>query len=169
MFYFYIICLYLKIKINSLNDRLIEMNRSKQFMRIRGILKAFDSLYVEINEYNTTFWSKFLFAFWLIFGSIFVLLLYSYCFTNLPFLLKMIFFYCLIIIGIFFLFVIFTASSVNYTANKTHKILNSFTISYSKNIQNFTFTRISIKLKVKFIFYFSATNLHFILKPLNLF
>ena len=42
LFYFYIICLFLKIKINSLNERLIEMNRSKQFMRIRGIFKAFD-------------------------------------------------------------------------------------------------------------------------------
>ena len=155
MFYFYIICLYLKIKINSLNERLIEMNRSKQFMRIRGILKAFDSLYVEINEYNTTFWSKFLFAFWLSLGSIWVLMLYINCFAFLPFLLKMIFFYTLIISGIFFLFVIFTASSINYTANKTHKIFNSFTISYSKNIQYFTIARISIiavKLKVKYIF-----------------
>ena len=58
IFLFYIICLYLKIKINSLNESLLEMKRRKRFIRIRETLQSFDSLYSEINEYNTTFWSK---------------------------------------------------------------------------------------------------------------
>ena len=50
LFYFYILCLYLKIKINSLNQRLIGMKRRKRFIRIRETLQSMDSLYSEINE-----------------------------------------------------------------------------------------------------------------------
>ena len=73
---FHVNCLYLKFKINNLNERLIEMKRRKRFLRIRETLQSFDSLYSEINEYNTTFWSKFLFIFWLTYGLIGILFLY---------------------------------------------------------------------------------------------
>ena len=65
---FYFLCSYLKMKINSLNERLLEMQRRKRFIRIRETLQSFDSLYSEINEYNTTFWSKVLFLFWNLLG-----------------------------------------------------------------------------------------------------
>ena len=124
------------------------MKRRKQFIRIRGILHSFNSIYNEINEYNTTFWSKFLFIFWLTFGSLDVLILYLFCFASFPIIIKLFFFYSFVFFGLCFLFVIFTASSVNYTANKTHKILNSFLISYSQYIRNHNFIEISTKLKV---------------------
>ena len=75
---FYIICLYLNMKINSLNERLLEMQRRKRFIRIREILQSFDSIYSEIDEYNTTFWSKILFFFCTILGSAVVFILYSF-------------------------------------------------------------------------------------------
>ena len=62
--YFYMICLYFRIKINSLNESLLEMQRRNRFVRIRETLQSIDSLYSEISEYNTTFWSKFLGIFW---------------------------------------------------------------------------------------------------------
>ena len=68
IFVFHLICLYLKFKINALNESLLEMKRRKRFIRIRETLQSFDSLYSEINEYNTTIWSKFLAFFWLTFG-----------------------------------------------------------------------------------------------------
>ena len=148
IFCFYIICLYLNIKINSLNERLIDMKEKKLFKKIVGILHSFDSLYIEINEFNTTFWSKFLFAFWLTFGSMTVECVYVCCFALLPILIKVMVFYVSVLLFLCFLFVIFTASSVNYTANKTHKILNSFLISYSQNARNHYITQFVLKIKV---------------------
>ena len=80
---FYIICLYLKIKINALNESLLEMKRRKRFLRIRETLQSFDSLYSEINEYNITFWSKLLAVFWLFLGlNYYSYLIHSYIHPN---------------------------------------------------------------------------------------
>ena len=62
-------CLYLKMKIRSFDEKLIEMERRKRFIRIRETLQSFDSLYSEIDEYNTTFCSKILFSFLGSFGN----------------------------------------------------------------------------------------------------
>ena len=91
--YFYIMCLYLKIKINSLNERLIEMKRRKRFIRIRETLQSFDSLYSEINEYNTTFWSKFLLSFWMAIGFQVSTLLYMSFSPSAPIIIRVMFFY----------------------------------------------------------------------------
>ena len=146
---FYIICLYLKIKINSMNERLIEMKRRKRFIRIRETLLSFDSLYSEINEYNTTFWSKFLLVFWLTFGSFNVVFLYIILFNSLNFFIKIVLVYALLFWFFCFLFVIFTASSVTYYSNKSYKTLNSLIISYSKHNKHRYYTRFSTKMKVK--------------------
>ena len=145
-FVFYIICLYLKMKINSLNERLIEMKRRKRFIRIRETLQSFDSLYLEINEYNTTFWSKFLILIWLIFSSQITLILNLILFLDINLALLLLFSYFLFLLIQIFLFVIFTASSVNTSANKSYKILNSLFISYSK--RNCRPLNVFTKLKV---------------------
>ena len=146
--YFYILCLYLKIKINSLNEKLKEMKRRKRFIRIREILQSFDSLYSEINEYNTTFWSKYLFVFWFIFGTFLVVLLFVIIFMEIIFILRLVFIYFIIIFGTSFLFIIFTASSVSYSVNNSYKTLNSLIISYSKHNKHYYFISASTKLKV---------------------
>ena len=76
MLYFAIICKYLKLRIKNLNEALMANKRSKRSNRIPNILNAYDTLYREINHYNTTYWSKFLFFFWLFFGSLTVQLIY---------------------------------------------------------------------------------------------
>ena len=155
---FYVICLYLKMKIKWLNERRIEMKRRKRFIRIRETLQSFDSLYSEINEYNTTFCSKFLLIFWLTYGLNLVLFLYITIFIPMAIFLKFIFIYALIVFSISFLFVIFTASSVTYSANKSYKTLNSLIISYSKHNKHLYYTRTSTKLKVWLI----PINIYFI-------
>ena len=146
---FYIICLYLKMKINSLNERLLEMKRRKRFIRIRETLQSFDSLYSEINEYNTTFWSKILLSFWTILGTVVVFVLYSFLFGHLGIINSLMFFYVLCFWSLVFSFIIFTASSVNYCANKSYKTLNSMFISYSKHNKHLNKT---IPPKIKVIF-----------------
>ena len=144
---FYIICLYLKLKINVLNENILLMIEKKRFIRIRETLQSFDSLYSEINEYNTTFWSKFLFVFWLNFGSIVTILIYIVFCIDLPFIILLTFIYTMITFALLFLFIIFTASSVNYCANKSYNTLNSLYLSYS-GISNFDRYPGPLKFKV---------------------
>ena len=54
--YFYLICLYCKIRIIEINFTLREMTKGNRFMRIQNILKAYYTLYREINEYNVSYW-----------------------------------------------------------------------------------------------------------------
>ena len=145
---FYILCLYLKMKINSLNERLIEMKRRKQFIRIRETLQSFDSLYSEINEYNTTFWSKILFTFCTLLGTVIVFVLFVCLFIKVDLINLCLFSYALFILSSLFLLIIFTASSVNYCANKSYKTLNSLIISYTKHNKHFYYRRVSTKFKV---------------------
>ena len=147
----FIISSYLKLKINSLNESLLEMKRRKRFIRIRETLQSFDSLYSEINEYNTTFWSKILFSFWNLFGTAIVVGLYIIIFVKVKILVLVIIIYgeCLFISV--YLFLIFTASSVTICAKKSYKTLISTFISYSKHKEkHFLFRIICSKIKVKF-------------------
>src|SRR6202000_501065 len=76
MNYFYLLCYYLKIKIISINNKIINSKRRINSKNINSIMKELNRLYVEINEYNTTYWSKFLLSVWLLFGSVIVILIY---------------------------------------------------------------------------------------------
>ena len=127
------------------------MKRRKRFIRIRETLQSMDSLYSEITEYNNTFWSKCLLVFWLTFGIVIVLLLSLTFFTAIPITLQIIFIYLIIFATTSFLFIIFTASSVTSSANKSYKILNSLFLSYFQQNKNFGSKQISNKLKVKLI------------------
>src|ERR1700761_4952822 len=140
---------------NRMNEILSELKTSKRLIRIRETLQSFDSLYNEINEYNTTFWSKFLFAFWLTVGSCDVLLLYITIFVPFSLFIKYVFIYSAAFFATCFLFVIFTASSVNYSVNNSYKSLNSLFITISKRNDNFS--KIIALLKVCYIYkiYFS--------------
>ena len=124
----YIICVYLKMKINSLNERLIEMKRRKRFIRIRETLQSFDSLYSEINEYNTTFWSKILVSFWTLLGTINVFVISVIIFYKFDLITMLVLIYTLSFYGFMFIYLIFKTSSVTYCANKSYKTLNSLII-----------------------------------------
>ena len=63
LIYFYILCYYMKIKIQSLNENLRKQN-------INEILNKFHSLHKQIQEYNENFWSKYLLCIWLLMGGI---------------------------------------------------------------------------------------------------
>ena len=131
-----------------------EIRGKKRFTRIRETLKSFDSLNNEINEYNTTFWSKFLFVFWLTYGLLIVWLVFTVVLLSFPLLIRIIFIYATILFGAVYFFTIFTASSVNYSVNNSYKSLNSSFISflsYSQNNKNFYYYRITTKMKVFFL------------------
>ena len=124
------------------------MERRKRFIRIRETLQSFDSLYSEINEYNTSFWSKFLALFRILFGFLIINFLFILFFKSLPIIIAIVIVYALVIFIIIFNFMIFTASSVTYSANKSYKILNLLFISYSQSNRIALRSTILTKLKV---------------------
>ena len=164
----YILCSYLKLKFNSLNERLLEMKRRKRFIRIRETLQSFDSLFSEISEFNSTFFSKILLTTWSLLGVNIVFLLYVSLFSNLDPFNKILMSYALCFLISIFLFIIFTTSSVTYCANKSYKTLNSLIISYSKHNKHLFYSRISIFFKVNF-FYTCIIFIHFtLIQTMNL-
>ena len=74
MVYLYLICYYLKSKIRAIDRQVIQSIQLSRYQNLRQIIQNYYQIYSEINEYNTTFWSKYLFVFWLSFGSVIVMI-----------------------------------------------------------------------------------------------
>ena len=144
-FYFYLICKYLKMKINNLNKIVIESEKSNNYLEILRTLRKYNSLYKEIDEYNTTYWSKFLFIIWLYMGLLLTVLLFVVFFRDVFIPIKIIFCYALLIaFGIIhFMFII--ASSLNSSVHRPYKLLNSI---IAKHSADFGFLRLRQKIKV---------------------
>jgi hypothetical protein len=127
MVYFYLIRRYIKIKFNETNDLISNALLKRKFIKIKKVLRlirSLDAKYSELNRFNNELWSKFLLLFWLLFGTLSVFNLYLLIFTELNIILRFIVFYGFILLCFLFLFIINTASSVNYSANKVYKLLN---------------------------------------------
>ena len=129
IFLFFILCKYFLIKLKEKN-RLLREEKRMNPNTIRYILRAFDVLYREINEYNSTYWSKFLLNIWSLLGIFIVCLLYLCVFGSIPILIRLSAGYFLILYVILYLFILSIASSVNSEANKSYKIFNSFIIKF---------------------------------------
>lgn len=145
--YFIILCKYFLMKLENVKQR---MGRSVRSMRLNQTLRSFDGLYRQIGEYNDTYWSKFLFVFWLTLGTAGVNLLTSLVLFDLH---RMVFFmlvYAFFFIIFQFSVIVLTAASVNYKANKCYCAFNSLFVS--QNINRKTkisrTTRMNPKLKV---------------------
>ena len=127
--YFYILCRYLKLKINYFNQTLIKTRRKNKFFKIQEMCKSYNALCREVGEYNATYWSKFILVIWLSMSTTTALLLTSLIFsTNIFSFITQ--FYILCVMCSVFLFVIFTAASVNSCANKSYKYINSLYICF---------------------------------------
>ena len=128
---FYILCKYFLIKLKELN-RLLKEEKRMNTNRIRFILRSFDALYREIDEYNSTYWSKFLLIIWFLFGIIIILMIYIIIFSEIRMEIKIIIFYILFLYINMYLLILSIASSVNSEANKSYKLFNSLYIKFRK-------------------------------------
>ena len=127
---FHFLCSYLIIKIKALNASAEQMIANQKLIRIRELIRSYHSIAVEINEYNVSYWSKFLFNFWLTFGLIVVILLYTVVFVPMPFIIEFVVVYVLIAYITSFLMLIFKASSVNQSANSSYQKISSLFVFY---------------------------------------
>ena len=127
---FHFLCSYLIIKIEALNASAGQMICNQKLVRIRELIRSYHSIAVEINEYNVSYWSKFLLNFWLTFGLIVVILLYTFIFVSMPFIIEFVVVYVLIAYITSFLMLIFKASSVNQSANNSYLKTNYLFVFY---------------------------------------
>ena len=118
------LCLYLKIKLKNLNESVVQLNI--RFIRFREVLHSYDALYREIDDYNTTYWSKFLINIWLTLGTINVLFSQVLISSTIRLFLWFIMLYSFIFLSFLFITIIMCSASVNSNANQSYKLLNSF-------------------------------------------
>ncbi len=116
------------------------MNESKlraNTSQIKTIISSLNLIYNEINEYNTSYWSKYLLSIWLFQGTVIINTLYFILFIPMLNICKYIFIWIEIVFIVTFLLIISTASSVNYEVNKSYKLLNSVMAHSVRNIRIF--------------------------------
>jgi hypothetical protein len=155
--YFYFICRYINIKIKEQNDfitRAIVGRKVINSLKISQLIRNLDRIYSELNQYNYEFWSLYLLTIWLSFGALIIFLSYFYFFSKLNIILNLFFGYGLTFVTSTFLFIISTASSVNYEANKIYKLLNHVMVYNSlrrirAQTRNQLLNAYSRKIKVK--------------------
>ncbi len=145
MTYFYIICLYLKLKLRNANNSITKSFDRKYKMiynRMKNILKSFDSIISEINTYNNDLWSKYLMIFLVLLVVFIDLILFQSIFGKMNLFFKIILFYCAFIAFLILIILINTASSVSFETKKSYKLLNKLFIAFKTN-------KISISVKIK--------------------
>ena len=150
--YFYIVCKYLQLKLKKLNDKLADIQKENRMTRMMQILIVLDAIYREIKEYNSTYWSKFLFTIWFICGMGDVFLTYIAFFEPIRIEMRLIIIYGMISLGIIYLFIIFTASSVTYQSKMSYKIINSLYVKLTRSNKLPRRQKLKMMLKVKLIY-----------------
>jgi hypothetical protein len=155
--YFYLIWHYIKIKIKEQNDFIAKAIVERKVIKSQKIMRSIrslDGIYSELNQYNRDFWSLYLLSIWLIFGLLLNFTTYFYFFAKLSLIIKLIVGYGLGFIILMFFITLISASSVNYEANKTYKLLNHIMVYnsfYRIQTRNALLNWYSRKIKVKII------------------
>ena len=130
MSYLYLMCSYLKMKIGSVDEELKQSIKQRRRSLMVIIKKLYD-IFEEINEYNTTYWSKYLFVFWLTFGTIAVGCLSILVKGSLDTTMTITWSFITSYLIALFLVVILTTASVNSAINLLYSKCNSLFIHYS--------------------------------------
>jgi hypothetical protein len=163
MVYFIIICHYIKVKIRELIKNILLINKVKRYYKqYERIHRSLNSVYSEINEYNSNFWSKYMLTIWFVFGTDVDAVLYCALFSEVNIVCEMLFKFGFILLFTNFIFIINTASSVHLEAKKSFKLLNKLmacnqrTFSYKMNLK---VRKIEIILKTFFKNFFVNRSL----------
>jgi hypothetical protein len=136
IFYFRLICHYIKIKFKESNDFVYQLIFRRKLIKwkiVLRIIRNLDAKYSELDEYNQELWSKYLLSIWLIAGFFINFSLYHSFFSEMTVILKLMSGYFTAFTFLAFLFIIINASSVNYEANKMYKLLNHIMVYNSSS------------------------------------
>jgi hypothetical protein len=141
MTYFYIIRLYLKLKLRNANNSIRKCFKKKYRTtnyRMKNILNSWKSIISEINTHNSDLWSKYLMI--VLISDIIVLdlALFETVFGKMNFFFKMIAFYISNTLFLLLIILINTASSISLEANKSYKLFNKLFITIDKKKISFS-------------------------------
>jgi hypothetical protein len=144
MTYFYIICLYLKLKLRNANNSIKESFNKKYRMtnnKMKNILNSLNSIAREINTYNNDVWSKYLMIVLILILIILYFVLFESIFGKMNLFFKMILFYVSCTTFSLLMILINTASSVSFESKKSYKLLNKLFITFNKQV--------SVRMRIK--------------------
>jgi len=114
-----------KIKILSQKSRINNDTFHLVLVRLR-------SLYLEINNYNNNYWSKFIFSLLTTYTSFICLALYQIIYSIIPFVTLVMYLYGISFLIVKLVFFVSTASSIVYSSNLTYQLLNHLIIKKHK-------------------------------------
>jgi hypothetical protein len=147
MTYFYIICLYLKLKLRNANNCMRKSFEKKYKMtnyQMKNVLISMDSIISEINTYNNDFWSKHLMIVLTLVIMVLDIVLFESLFGKMSLFFKIILFYASIVLFLLLIIFINTASSVSFESKKSYKILYKLFITTANNKQIWIRMRIKV-------------------------
>jgi hypothetical protein len=165
MTYFYIICLYLKLKLRNANNSIRKSFETKfkmTYNKMNNILKTLNSTISEINTYNNDLWSMYLMIVLMLVITALDSILFQSIFGKMSLFFKIILIYGSSILFLLLIMFINTASSVSFEANKSYKLLNKLFITNRKQISIRMRVKVciqTIKLVFKLIFLYSKNFL----------
>jgi len=137
--YFCVISYFVTIKLRRVNDnvKLRMLCRFKINSRfVNNISNTLNSLYSEINIYNSNVWSKFLFFVWVTICSIINTLIRTVMYGDTIIILKILFGFVEIMFSVSLILILNNASSASYEAFKSYKILNSYLVSSNFSLKS---------------------------------
>jgi hypothetical protein len=114
--------------------------------RFKAYHMLMESILNEINEYNKSYWSKYLFWSWITFGTVISTLTYQTLFGKMSPITRSIFLYLLTLFIFIFAFLANTASSVALEVKKSLIIMSNLSVSHSCHRGLTTLNRIKVFL-----------------------
>ena len=150
MTYLYLMCSYLKMKIGSVDEEM-KQSLKKRRRPILPIIKKFSDIIREINEYNTTYWSKYLFVFCMTFGTVDVGLLSVVIYGSNDTMMTIVWSIITSYLSAVFLVVILIAASVNSAINRMYVKCISLFILFSNEYKGKQNLRFKIRTMIKVI------------------
>ena len=125
MFYYFFLTYYLKLKLKTINSRLIKIRKLANYS-IGQIIKDLADFCIEVDECNTIYWSQYLFIIWLTLGSIISMLVFLTLFIEEGLTMIKILFLNIIATDLTLLLLVIAISSEIYSEiEKCFKRLNS--------------------------------------------
>ena len=140
IFYFFVISYYLKLKQREVNNYLRYVIKNKEKVRIynsNAMTAKLNQIYLEVKEYDSNFWSKFLATIWATSTAIIALIIFMFCFgQRIHFNVRLILFYAIFFFSSLLMIVIETAGSVNFEVKQAYKLLASYKLVTMKARQS---------------------------------
>ncbi len=147
--YFYIICYYLKLKLNFINDGIevllkLKKNLQNSYNQKLPVMKSLNAIYPEIDDYNRYYWSEYLFLILILIISAINVNIILIFFKKMNFIVRFSMIYSVSFLFLIFVIILSLTSSIAFKVNKSYKLLNKLYLKIQTS-------RIKITNKIKLL------------------